>query len=690
MMKKLFLSLLVLLTALVPVKADEGMWLPLLISSRIKDMQDKGFRLTAEDVYSVNKASLKDAVVRFGGGCTGEVVSPDGLLFTNHHCGYGQIQQHSTVEHDYLRDGFWAMSRDEELPNPGLTVSFLQSMEDVTERVLKGYVPSMTNGQRDSVVQANSRVLTEAINNPAKGIRSSVEGLYHANQYFLFVYKIYSDVRLVGAPPSSIGKFGGDTDNWMWPRHTGDFSIFRIYADKNNEPAEYSKDNVPYKPKRYFTISRKGVKEGDFTLVYGCPGTTKEYVTSDEVRYTGEVSDPEKIALRTMRLDIQKKYMSQDQAVRIQYSSKNASVSNAWKKWQGEAKGLARRKTVESKLEYEKRFKKWAENNEYKGLLEQIAALYEQRNPYFRAQEYYNETVSTIELLAFANRVYAALEAGRPVQAVADAFYKDYYQPIDEEAFVAMMGAFEKQLTPEFKPAYHAQKLAQYGSVEAWRDDVFARSVFTDKAKVLSLTKADLPKLEADPAYEMYKAYNQWFRKDLQPVVSRIGQEISLANRRYMKAQMEFEPDKDFYPDANRTLRVSYGNVKGYQPSDAIYYSPVSTLKGIIEKDNPEIFDYNIPQTLRDIYAEGGHDDQPVCFLATNHTSGGNSGSPVLNGNGELIGINFDRVWEGTMSDLAFDPDFCRNISLDIRYLLFVVEKIGHADWLLKEMTFAD
>ena len=690
MMKKLFLSLLVLLTALVPVKADEGMWLPLLISSRIKDMQDKGFRLTAEDVYSVNKASLKDAVVRFGGGCTGEVVSPDGLLFTNHHCGYGQIQQHSTVEHDYLRDGFWAMSRDEELPNPGLTVSFLQSMADVTERVLKGYVPSMTNGQRDSVVQANSRVLTEAINNPKKGIRSSVEGLYHANQYFLFVYKIYSDVRLVGAPPSSIGKFGGDTDNWMWPRHTGDFSIFRIYADKNNEPAEYSKDNVPYKPKRYFTISRKGVKEGDFTLVYGCPGTTKEYVTSDEVRYTGEVSDPEKIALRTMRLDIQKKYMSQNQAVRIQYSSKNASVSNAWKKWQGEAKGLARRKTVESKLEYEKRFKKWAENNEYKGLLEQIAALYEQRNPYFRAQEYYNETVSTIELLAFASRVYAALEAGRPVQAVADAFYKDYYQPIDEEAFVAMMGAFEKQLTPEFKPAYHAQKLAQYGSVEAWRDDVFARSVFTDKAKVLSLTKADLPKLEADPAYEMYKAYNQWFRKDLQPVVSRIGQEISLANRRYMKAQMEFEPDKDFYPDANRTLRVSYGNVKGYQPSDAIYYSPVSTLKGIIEKDNPEIFDYNIPQTLRDIYAEGGHDDQPVCFLATNHTSGGNSGSPVLNGNGELIGINFDRVWEGTMSDLAFDPDFCRNISLDIRYLLFVVEKIGHADWLLKEMTFAD
>jgi len=689
-MKKTILLTLVLLTALVPVKADEGMWLPLLISSRIDDMQAKGFKLTAEDIYSVNKASLKDAVVRFGGGCTGEVVSPDGLLFTNHHCGYGQIQEHSTVEHDYLKDGFWAMSKEEELPNPGLTVSFLQSMEDVTDRVLKGYVPTMTNGQRDSVIQVNSRVITEAINNQAKGIRSSVEGLYNGNQYFLFVYKIYSDVRLVGAPPSSIGKFGGDTDNWMWPRHTGDFSIFRIYANKDNEPAEYSKDNVPYHPKRYFTISRKGVKEGDFTMVYGTPGTTKEYVTSDEVRYTGEISDPEKIALRTMRLDIQKKYMSQDQAVRIQYSSKNASVSNAWKKWQGEAKGLARRKTVETKLDFEKKFREWAEKNQYKGLLEQITSLYERRNPYFRAQEYYNETVSTIELLAFANRIYTVLEEGRPIDAVADAFYKDYYQPIDEEIFVAMMGAFDKQLSAQFKPAYYTQKLAQYGSLEAWRNDVFARSIFTDKAKVLRLTKDDLSKIKADPAYEMYDAYNQWYRKDLQPTVSRLGQEISLANRRYMKAQMEFQPEKTFYPDANRTLRVSYGQVAGYNPSDAITYSPISTLKGIIEKDNPDIFDYDIPQTLRDIYAEGGHDDQPVCFLATNHTSGGNSGSPVLNANGELIGINFDRVWEGTMSDLAFDPEFCRNISLDIRYLLFVVEKIGHAQWLLKEMTFAD
>ncbi len=689
-MKKTFLFVLLLLTAFQPLKADEGMWLPLLISNRINDMQAKGFRLTAEDVYSVNKASLKDAVVLFGGGCTGEVVSRDGLLFTNHHCGYGQIQQHSSVEHDYLKDGFWAMNRDEELPNPGLTVSFLQRMEEVTDQVLKGYKPSMTEIERDSIVRINSAAITKKIADPDKGIRASVEGLYYANQYFLFVYKIYSDVRLVGAPPSSIGKFGGDTDNWMWPRHTGDFAIFRIYADKNNEPAEYSKDNVPYKPKRFFTISRKGVKEGDFTFVYGCPGSTKEYVTSDEVRYIGEVSDPEKIALRTLRLDIQKKYMSQDQKVRIQYSSKNASVSNAWKKWQGEAKGLARRKTIDSKLAFEHGFRSWAKENQYDGLLEHLSSLYERRNPYFRASEYYTETVTAIELLTFANRIYSALKADRPIAEVAERFFKDYYQPIDEETFVAMMDAFNKQMSNEFKPAFFTEKLSKYGSLEAWRDDLYGHSLFTDKTKVMNLTKEDMATIEADPAYEMYHAFNQWYKNDLQPVISETTREIYLSNRKYMKAQMEYQPEKAFYPDANLTLRVAYGKVAGYSPSDAVYYSPVSTLKGIIEKDDPNIFDYNIPQALRDIYAEGGHDDQPVCFLATNHTSGGNSGSPVINADGELIGINFDRVWEGTMSDLAFDPDFCRNISLDIRYLLFVVEKIGHAQWLLDEMKFAE
>ena len=347
-MKKILIAMLAVLLA-VPAQADEGMWLPVLINQRIKDMRAKGFRLKAEDVYSVNKACLKDAVVLFGSGCTGELVSGEGLLFTNHHCGYGQIQKHSSVEHDYLKDGFWAMSREEELPNPGLTVSFLEYMEEVTDAVLNGYEEGMTEKQRDSVIKVNSQKLVAEAVKEGKGLRANVEALFYGNQYFLFVFRTFKDVRLVGAPPSSIGKFGGDTDNWMWPRHTGDFSIFRIYADQDNNPADYSPDNVPYHPKKFFKISTKGVKEGDFTFVYGCPGSTKEYVTSDEVEYTGSVSDPKKIALRTQRLDIMKKYMAQSQAVRIQYSSKAANVSNAWKKWQGEEKGIRRMQTVAKK-----------------------------------------------------------------------------------------------------------------------------------------------------------------------------------------------------------------------------------------------------------------------------------------------------------------------------------------------------
>ena len=690
MNKKALYLLLLCLAAFQPLKAEEGMWLPVLISQRIDDMQAHGFRLTAEDVYSVNQASLKDAVVLFGSGGTGEVVSRDGLLFTNHHCGFSQIQQHSSVEHDYLKDGFWAMNRSEELPNKGLTVSFLERMDEVTEAVLKGYVPTMTEAQRDSVVKVNSDAIVKQVANPDKGIRARVEALYYANQYFLFVYKVYRDVRLVGAPPSSIGKFGGDTDNWMWPRHTGDFSIFRIYAGADNEPADYSPDNVPFRPKRFFEISRAGVKEGDFTFVYGCPGSTKEYVTSDEVRYVGEVSDPEKIALRTLRLDIQKKYMSQDPAVRIQYASKQANVANAWKKWQGEAKGIARLGTVAAKRQYEQRFAAWAKGSRYEGLLDRLSALYARRDPYYRAYEYYTETVRTVELLQFANNVRTALADKRPVADLAESFFKDYYQPIDEEIFVAVMDAFDRQMEPAFKPAYFQEKLAAYGSLAAWRDALFGTSLFTDRARVAALTEADLPQVEADPAWEMYNAFYQWYHADLQPVIEDVSREIRLAYRDYMRAQMEFEPEKAFYPDANLTLRVAYGHVAGYSPADAIYYSPVSTLKGIIEKDNPDIYDYNIPQVLRDLYAAGGHEAQPVCFLATNHTSGGNSGSPVINADGRLIGINFDRVWEGTMSDIVFDPDYCRNISLDIRYLLFVVEHVGHASWLLDEMVFAD
>jgi len=638
-----------------PTFADEGMWLPALISSRIDDMQSKGFKLSANDVYSINQASLKDAVVLFGGGCTGELVSEDGLLFTNHHCGYGYIQKHSSVEHDYLKDGFWAMNRKEELPNPGLTVRFLERMEDVTALVLKGYKSKMTEADRDKLIEKNSRKLTDAATKEGNGLKARVEALYYGNQYFLFVFREYRDIRLVGAPPSSIGKFGGETDNWMWPRHTGDFSIFRIYAGKDNLPADYSEDNIPYTPKKFFTISTGGVKEGDFTFVYGCPGSTKEYVHSADVEYVGNISDPEKIALRTTRLQIMKKYMDQSQKVRIQYSSKYASVANAWKKWQGEALGLSRRKIADTKREYEKRFNQWAVGTSYEGLTAKLEALYAERNPLFRAYEYYNETVRTIERLRIVS--------GRPFDM------KDYYQPIDEETFVAMMTAFDNALDDKYKPDYFIRKRGEYPSMEAWKDAVFADDAL---------------------ARELYDALDRHFSDEIVPRLTPLNKAITLAYRDYMKAQMEFEPDKDFYPDANLTLRVAYGHVAGYKPADAIWYNPVSTLSGIIEKDNPDIFDYNIPQTLRDIYARGGHEDQPVCFLATNHTTGGNSGSPVINAYGELIGINFDRVWEGTMSDIAFDPDFCRNISLDVRYILFTIKEIGHAGYLLDEMKFSE
>ena len=689
-MKRKLLLTLAFLAAIQPLMADEGMWLPALISQRIEDMQAKGFKLSAEDVYSINQASLKDAVVLFGSGCTGELVSDEGLLFTNHHCGYSYIQRHSSVEHDYLKDGFWAMNRDEELPNRGLTVSFLERMDDVTAQVLKGYEPGMSEAQRDSVVRANSSALTSAATAEGKGLRASVEALYYGNQYFLFVFRVYRDVRLVGAPPSSIGKFGGDTDNWMWPRHTGDFSIFRIYADKDNNPADYSPDNVPYRPKKSFKISRAGVKEGDFTFVYGCPGSTKEYAVSEDVRYVSEISDPQKIALRTLRLDNIKKYMDQSQAVRIQYSSKAASVSNSWKKWQGEAKGINKMNTVEVKREYERRFSEWARGTRYDGLAERLDSLFRVRNPYYLAYEYYVETARAIEILQFASSVNSSLSNARAKNDAAEAFFKDYYQPIDEENFADLMEAFGRNLPEEFQPEYYKEQLARYGSVTAWRDDLYARTNFTDKAAVAALGEADEDKILADPAYQMYRAFYDWYYDDLRPVINSVSSEISLAYRDYMQGQMDFEKDKAFYPDANLTLRVAYGHVEGYSPADGVYYYPVSTLKGIIEKDNPEIFDYDIPQSLRDIYAEGGHDDQPVCFLATNHTSGGNSGSPVINADGNLIGINFDRVWEGTMSDIVFDPEICRNISLDIRYLLFCIDRIGHASYLFDEMTFVD
>ncbi|MBP3425461.1 MAG: S46 family peptidase [Rikenellaceae bacterium] len=677
-MKKLLLSLLFAATSL-GLSADEGMWLPNQIGQRIKDMKAKGFKLSAEDIYNENGTSLKDAIVLFGTGCTGEMVSPDGLLLTNHHCGYGAIQQHSSVEHDYLTNGFWAMSRDEELPNPGLTVTFLERMEDVTARVEAGEKPADIAKQASQGGKYSVRV----------------EPLYYGNQYMMYVSKVYKDVRLVGAPPSAVGKFGGDTDNWMWPRHTGDFSVFRVYADANGEPAEYSKDNVPLKPKRYFAISTRGADEGDFTFVYGFPGTTQEYLISDAVAYTLNRSNPAKIALRTMRLDVIKEASEADRGVRIQYAAKQARIANAWKKWQGESLGLARLGTIASKKAYEAEFQRWADSKpEYAHLLDSMRAAYARHEDDFFRREFTSESIFAIEIVNFAR--WCSSRVGKELKAAdsdyIDAFYKDYVPDIDRQTAKLMIAEYLKNIADA--PAEWATEVRTAG-VERWVDALYDNSALLDPSKVEKLL-ADKEAFNADVTVKFMQTFNTDYYRSKGSLISRLP-DIARWYKPYLKALREWDTERAFYPDANLTLRVAYGKVAGYHYADGVYHRPYTTLDGIIEKDNPEIYDYNVPQALRDAYAAKdygrwarqmyGRTTVPVAFLAANHTTGGNSGSPILNAKGELLGLNFDRTWLSTMSDIQYDPEVCRNISVDIRYVLFFIDKIGGAGYLLDEMT---
>ena len=690
MLKKLFTFLLPLLVfAAVGIKsasADEGMWLPSQISKKIAEMQAAGFKLSAEDIYDINKASLKDAIVHFNSGCTGELISNQGLLITNHHCGFKAIQSHSSVEHDYLRDGFWAKGRSEELPNPGtLHVDFLEYMQDVTAQVLKGTESGkLSEKEISEIIGKNCKEIEKRASAAGKGLWAKVTPLYYGNEYYLFVYKRFTDVRLVAAPPSSIGKFGGDTDNWMWPRHTGDFSIFRIYADKDNEPADYSPENVPYTPKRFFRISSKGVKEGDFTLVYGYPGRTKEYIVSTEAEHIAKVSNPLKIELRTLILNIYDKEMSASQAVRIAYASKQANVANSWKKWQGEMKGIIRLGTVESKRAFESVFTEWAlsgkagkRGEEYAEALSELLSLTRRYSEISRLYDLQTEALNAVEIVKAAH-----------FEKADSLFFKDYSQKIDKQVFVALYNAYDRALPDEQKSNYFKEKRAQYGGIENWADSLFAEP-FSPGSENLKM------------AAEIYAGTNGWLNSCYRKEMVELNAKIQSLYKIYLRGLMEYAASTGrpalgksiFYPDANSTLRVAYGKVAGYSPADAVYYNPVSTLQGIMEKDNPDIYDYNIPQRLRDLYAakdygrweSGG--SVPVAFIATNHTSGGNSGSPVLNAQGELIGVNFDRVWEGTMSDVVFDPAFCRNISLDIRYVLFLLDKYAGAQWILDELT---
>ena len=704
-MKK-FIVLFLLCISLT-ARADEGMWLPSLIGETIlADMQEKGLKLTADDIYSINQASLKDAIVRFGRGCTGELISNEGLLITNHHCGYGQIQSHSSVEHDYLTNGFWAKNRAEELPNQGLVVTFLVRMEDVTAQALQGVTENMTEAERVKKINENrAKIKQEATANT--WYKADVESLYYGNQYFVFVYEQFDDVRLVGAPPSAIGKFGGDTDNWMWPRHTGDFSLFRIYADKDNKPAAYSTDNIPYRSKKSFVISSKGFDEGDFTFVYGFPARTSEYLFSEAVRYLAELSNPHKIKLRTIRLDIMKEEIAKDKAVRIKYSAKQAGVANAWKKWQGETLGIVRLKTVAKKQAFEAEFTKWAVGKPtYENIVPQFTELYGNLEKYAFARDYYMETVRAIELLRFAERfaVFTNSSNTTPIDKKiktaseqTSAFFKDYHLPIDKKTFVALFTEYVTQMPDEFKPESLVNSLKKYkNNIAKWADDIYENSLFASQEKVEKLLQANDTKrkqmIEKDIAFQLYQSFEEMYKNLVEPQYNELSAQIELLYRNYMKGTMEMQPDRVFYPDANSTLRVAYGSIGGYTPFDGAYYKPVSTIEGIMEKDNPDIYDYDVPQRLRDLYAakdfgrwaENG--TIPVCFMATNHTTGGNSGSPVLNANGELIGINFDRTWESTMSDIEYDPTICRNIAIDIRYALFLIDKLAGASYLLDEM----
>ena len=681
MIKKFILCALACIT-LTTATADEGMWLPSLIKERVKDMRKKGFKLKADDVFSTTKASMKDAVMQFGGGCTGEFISAEGLLLTNHHCGYASIQKLSSVEHDYLTDGYWAKSRAEELHVPGLTISILESVEDVSDRIAAGESPA-------EIIEQARR---------GKGCRASVESMYYGNQHYLFIYRVYSDIRLVGAPPSSIGKFGGDTDNWIWPRHTGDFSMFRVYADANNEPADYSLENVPYRPKRHFPISTKGVEEGDFTMIYGFPGNTQEYVTADAVEYVAEVSNPMKIALRTIRLDIISEAQSKDVATRIAYAAKHASIANAWKKWQGESLGLERLGTADKKRAYEEGFAAWAADKpQYATLLDSMHAAYEKVIPGYFARELYNETIAGIDVYNFAAWLNSKHAKGdkltADVQAVGRKYYlNDYRTEVDKAIAKRMIAEFINRMPAENVPQELTTAIADCGGIEQFVENLYANTRLITKHPLTT------EEILADPVVQLATWFEPLIKKNAGYAYRNLSNVPTIEQwyKEYMQALREWDKERAFYPDANFTLRVAYGTICGYENADGEYHTHLTTLDGILAKDNPEIYDYNIPQALRDIYAKkeygrwsinsNGKKTIPVCFLANNHTSGGNSGSPVINGKGELIGINFDRTWRSTMSDIEFDPTICRNISVDIRYVLFVIDCVGGASYLFEEM----
>ncbi|VAW19642.1 FIG00654191: hypothetical protein [hydrothermal vent metagenome] len=716
-MKK-FLTVIILCSLFVGfLRAKEGMWIPLLLSKyNIEEMQQMGFRLTAKDIYDINNSSMKDAIVFFGRGCTGELVSGKGLILTNHHCGYRSIQSHSTLEDNYLADGFWAMSKDEELPNEGLSVKLLESMEDVTEKVLMNTDSISDMGLWQKRVDENIQKIEDGASNSGE-FEAMVKPLFYGNQYFLYTFKVYKDVRLVGAPPSSIGKFGGDTDNWMWPRHTGDFSIFRVYADTNNQPTEYSEKNVPYKPKHFLPISLKGVSHGDFTLVYGFPGRTKEYLFSDALDLIMNQRDPARIRIRDKKKAVLAKYMDADPEVRIRYSAKYSGVTNAWKKWKGEIQGLKRLGALDKKIAFEEEFKNWAIKNrrwdgEFLPVFESLRGFYSQYGKYIKASDYYSEIiwkgVGVFPLASKVDKFIKKVEQNMPgdcnderasLLEEMEIFYKDFDLATDKELFEELFPMLMNEVGAEFIPD-DVKRLFEKQGVQKLKNKIYGKSVLASPDILRGLIsqgkEKQLRKLKNDPVMKMYRSLRSHFDTEVVPYIDVIENSISTLMKQYLAGIMEMKKGQPLYPDANGTLRVSYGKVEGYEPRDGVYYKYSTSLKGVMEKDGKNGDFFDVPEKLKKLYESkdfgnyAANDTLSVCFIASNHTSGGNSGSPVINAYGQLIGINFDRCWEGTMSDIMFDPERCRNIALDIRYALFIVDKFAGAGYLLDEMEIVD